>query len=457
MAQVFVEMPSTSEWMPSRTPFRALSPWVARGALATLVFIFVVLLAVAFAYRDPPPAHPGDGDLALYGRIVARLQAGEPYYPAAHAEMLAGHYGTLSVPGWRMPFYLSLVSLFPTVDLAQGALIVLTLMAAATALLVLLRTAGRITAIAITPFLFVTLGGCLVPGVVLYSEYACGILVLLSAMCFALDRRSGGFIIGVLALFVRELALPYVLVCLLLAWQQGRRREVSAWLASLIAYVAYYGWHAYMVISQLGPADGGTTDGWLRFGGASFLVSAASFAGLLASAPMYVAAVFLVFALVGIIAWPDGADRTTPLTVLVYLFTFAFVGKPLDRYWGEIYTPLLTLGLAWTLPALRDLIGAAAARRNAAAESRAARCALGPAGKLAPDQRLDHRHARFAVVEAGDGGKLFAARFTKRLRTTNGDLFQRLQAVCREARHHHRDLLHPAFRKLRQRHVGVGR
>jgi len=67
---------------------------------------------------------------------------------------------------------------------------------------------------------------------------------------------------------------------------------------------------------------------------------------------------------VGIVAWPDNADRTVPLTILVYLLAFAFIGKPLNRYWGEIYTPLLTLGLAWTLPALRDLIGAAAGRRR---------------------------------------------------------------------------------------------
>lgn len=365
MAQVIAEMPSTSEWMPSRTPFRALPPWMARGALVALALTFVVLLAVAFAYRDPPPAHPGDGDLALYGRIVARLHTGQPYYPAAHAEMLAGYYGTLSLPGWRTPLYLSLVSLFPTVGAAQWALTVLTLMAAAAALLVILRTAGRVTAIAMAPILFVTLGGCLVPGAVLYSEYACGTLILLSAACFLLGGRSAGFILGVLALFLRELALPYVLVCLLLAWQQGRRREVAGWFVALLAYAAYYAWHAHMVISQLGPADGGATEGWLRFGGAWFLVSTAAFAGLLGAAPMYVAALFLVLAVVGIVAWPENADRTVPLTVLVYLLAFAFVGKPLNRYWGEIYTPLLTLGLAWTLPALRDLIGAATARRNA--------------------------------------------------------------------------------------------
>jgi hypothetical protein len=348
------------------TPLRVLSPFAARVMLAAAALAFAALVLVAAAYRDPPPAHAGDGDLALYGRIVARLHAGGAYYPSAHAELLTGHYGTLSVPAWRAPLYLTVVSLFPSVAAAQAALVLLSLIAAAAATILILRTAGRPAAVAMIPVLLVALSGCLAPGSVLFSEYACGTLIMLSATCFALDRREIGFGAGALALFFRELALPYVLVCIFVAWRQGRRGEAAAWLVALIAYAAYYAWHYHMVLQQLGPGDAGTAEGWLRFGGASFVLSTAAFAGVLALCPLTVAAAFLVLGTLGLLAWPDGDGRRIPLTVFTYLLAFAVVGKPLDRYWGEIYTPLLALGLVWALPALRDLASAAASRKASA-------------------------------------------------------------------------------------------
>ena len=349
------------------TPFHTLPPAVARAVLAGALLSLLSLLPTALSYRDPPPAHAGDGDLALYGRIVDALHAGASYYPAAHAELIAGHYGTLSVPGWRTPLYLTLVSLFPSLAVAQMTLVALTVIAAGAAAALLWRTAGRATAIAMIPVLFVAVAGCLAPRTVLFSEYACGALILLSACCFAMGFRRTGFAAAVLALFFRELALPYVLVCLVLTWREGRRREMFAWLVSLAAYAGYYAWHWHMVMTQLGPADTGAAEGWLKFGGATFVLSTAAFDGLLVLAPMWIAAAVLVLAVLGLLAWPGAAERRIPLTVFVYLLAFAFVGKPLDRYWGEVYTPLLTLGLAWALPALADLARAARASRTARA------------------------------------------------------------------------------------------
>lgn len=51
----------------------------------------LVFLAVRIDVVVDGPATRG-GDLGLYTRILERVRGGEGYYPAAHAELLAGHY-----------------------------------------------------------------------------------------------------------------------------------------------------------------------------------------------------------------------------------------------------------------------------------------------------------------------------------------------------------------------------
>ncbi|MEJ0096906.1 MAG: hypothetical protein WDM84_01640 [Bauldia sp.] len=338
------------------TRFRGLRRPTALIVLAVTGLAILLLLPVALAYRNPPPAHAGDGDLALYGRIVTDLRAGQSYYPAAHAELAAGHYGTLSVLNWRTPAYPWILSLFPSVSAAQMALGLLAIVAAAAAYALFRRQAHWIVAAALAPLLLISLGGCLAPMTVLYSEYAAGVLILLSASTLGLGFRRTGFAAGVAALFVRELAAPYVLVCLVLAWRERRFVEAVAWLMALVAYAAFYFWHYRMVQAQLGPMDFAYPGGWLRFGGASFVLSTAGFNGLLAAAPLWTAAILLPLGVLGLIAWPGAADIRIALTVFAYVAAFAFVGKPLNEYWGAMYTPLLTLGLPWAALALVDLV-----------------------------------------------------------------------------------------------------
>ena len=52
----------------------------------------------------------------------------------------------------------------------------------------------------------------------------------------ALDRWRLGLATGLFALFLRELALPYCLIALFLAWRQRRREEIVVWMAGLILY-----------------------------------------------------------------------------------------------------------------------------------------------------------------------------------------------------------------------------
>ena len=337
------------------TRFFGIRRPVALTVLVATVLLVALLIPLALSYQEPPPAHAGDGDLALYGHIVARLHAGENYYPVAHQELIAGHYGTLSTPSWRTPLYAWLVSRFPSVEAAQIALMALAFAAAAMVLVLFWRNGNRALAISAVPVLLLSLGGTFVPGTVLFSEYTAGMLILLSAAAFGLEQRRLGYASGALALFIRELAAPYVVICLFLAWREKRWGEATAWLIALIAYAGYFYWHHTMVQAQLTPSDFAYPGSWVMFGGPGFVLSTAAFNGLFTGMQMWLSAIVLPLGVLGLLAWPGKADVRIVLTVLGYLAAFAIVGKPLNRYWGAMYTPLLTLGLPWAVLAVVDL------------------------------------------------------------------------------------------------------
>jgi hypothetical protein len=60
--------------------------------LATLAGISCCLLASFRQEVAVPPSGQGGSDLRLYGRVVARVHAGESYYDAAGAELREGGY-----------------------------------------------------------------------------------------------------------------------------------------------------------------------------------------------------------------------------------------------------------------------------------------------------------------------------------------------------------------------------
>src|SRR5665213_3354268 len=88
------------------TRFRRYGRGPALVVVLVTVLAMGVLASMAVAYHGPIDAivsTPGSGDLATYSQIIDRMRGGEPYYAAAHTELVAGHYGTHSVFNWRLP------------------------------------------------------------------------------------------------------------------------------------------------------------------------------------------------------------------------------------------------------------------------------------------------------------------------------------------------------------------
>ncbi len=335
--------------------------------LATLAAIVVLAFVALHSARPPTAASNGRSDLVMYAHIVDAMRHGQGYYAAAHAELLKGGYGTRSVFNWRLPALPWLVSLLPLTAIANALLD----LAAAVGLALTFRTLevsdGRATGALAVAFVVVSVVFVAAPNAVLFADITAGTLIFLSAAAYGARLPWLGLAAALLALFCRELAAPYAIICAFLAWREHRRWEVGVWLVGFIAFAAYFAWHYAEVQAQLGPADGAYPYGWLQFGGLSFVLGTAAFNGLLALAPLWASAIVLPLAVIGLIAWPDSDNRRVAATVGAYLVLFLFVGKAFDDYWGALYTPLLMVGLAFAPAALRDLIAALRAPRLATA------------------------------------------------------------------------------------------
>jgi hypothetical protein len=329
-----------------------------------MVVISVVVLAVAaliwVAAGYQRPVHevgPRGADLAMYARLIERMRHGEEYYVAAHAELVGTGYGIRSVFNWRLPTLSWIASGLPS-QLWASVLLGIVALGAAGAALKLADRNDRATAFVAAPLLAINLTACVASDATLLTEIFAGFLILASIAAYGLERPMIGVATAIAALFMRELAAPYVVICVALAWRERRHAELGAWLTGLAAFAAFFAFHYLSVQAQLGPLDPADRQGWVQFGGPGFILGTASFNGLLTLAPIWVTAILLPPFLLGLFAWQGPGSARGQLTVAAYLVSFMVVGKPFNGYWGALYMPTLMLGAAFLPAALSDLVTA---------------------------------------------------------------------------------------------------
>ena len=335
-----------------------LTPTAARVVLVALVLVTAVLVWIALGITEPA-RRAGPSDLDTYERVVTALRAGQGYYSALHEALLDGGYGTLSPLNWRPPVFLTFLSWFPSLALAQISLGIVTIASWLLAVTYAFRRGGLGYGAAAGLVMAASLIGIVGYRAELSFELCAGTLILISVCSYGLGVRWLGVAAGALALFVRELAIIYVVACIIVAIRERQWRELSAWLVALVAYAAFYAWHVLQLTALLGPPDHAAATDWLQFGGLVFVLRAAAFNGVLLAAPYWVAAVVLMLGLVGLKDVPRPA-----IAVGLYLLLFLVYGRPENEYWGALYAPLIALGMVFAFPALRSLVAAATPRRS---------------------------------------------------------------------------------------------
>ena len=350
------------------TAYARLTPQNARFTLIAIAIAAVAAVGVTLsplANRNLELHGTRSGDVALYRAEVDRIHRGEGYYQAAAAELAARNYPTRSVFNWRTPLPVWLVGKLP--DVAWGKAI-LGVMAIAVLLLAFAALAGEeeknasprplllpagCALVLVGPLLPIAMGN-----VFLMPVFWAGTLVALSVCAYGVDRPGLGVAFGLAAVFFRELAMPYAVVCMALAWRGGRRGEWRAWLLGMAAWGLFFALHAWQVSRWMPPDAKAHAHGWIQCGGLGFIIATAQMNAFLIALPQWVTALYLIAALVGLAGWTSPLGVRIGMTTCVFLALLALVGQGFNQYWGVVIAPLLCFGVVRFPRSLCDLFQA---------------------------------------------------------------------------------------------------
>jgi hypothetical protein len=348
------------------TRFVQINRLRAAAMLLAALGVTGAFLAVALTRDTAPPkvSVPADdpesgNDFVLFRHLAEHVRDGENYHDAAFREMRAHRFPTGSPFNFRTPTYAWVMAIFPNDTWARGLLICLGALALLLNYLAEQRELGLIRALAAVIFLAGTVKWCLDADGIYSQELWASMLIALSLGAYGLGWRSVGIAAALLALFFRELALPYCLLACGFALWHRRRAEAGAWLVGLVAYGLFLSWHASEVARRITEADVSQSD-WLCFGGLTFDLVTARMNDFFYAAPGWIVACYLSFALLGLAGWQTERGTLATATVFVYLLTFSVVGNPYNGYWGLLYVPILAFGVVRAPDVLADLCRAVA-------------------------------------------------------------------------------------------------
>lgn len=325
----------------------------ARLPAAVLLLVVGVVIAVGILMggnAQVPQADLPDSktDTALYEAIITRVQDGENYYTAAAIEQRERGY----------PLRPALTMREPTLAYAAAAVggvkhlrVINLLLGVAAGLVMVLKleqisrnrmmwwaaaglTAGSAAAVVEPRF------------VVMHEAWAALFIV-----CSLLVRREGrsavpSVVFGFLAVAVRELACPFILVMALLAWSEGKRREFWQWLAASALFLIGYSFHFGLVLSHTIGADT-ESQGWLKVGGWPFALGTIRESSPLSTVPFWVTAVVVPLALLGWASKRGPFSNRVFAVIASFLVIFMVIGRPENWYWGILYAPLVGAGIAF--------------------------------------------------------------------------------------------------------------
>jgi hypothetical protein len=329
-----------------------MSPTGAR--IRILASVGIALAAVFIASISRAPAARGDSqrDVELFRAVVARMASGAPYYEAMGLELRQRRYPTASVFNWRTPFlYRAIAAMTPSVARAALVGLAVVLMALTAAVLRDHSTLAMLAGLVIQLGAVVSV---LVPPAALLTEAWAGVLVALSFCAYRLRRWQAGVALGVAALFIRELAAPYVIVCAASALRTRQWKELTAWTAGMLVYAGFFAWHAFAVNAGHQPGDLAQANSWLYWGGPAFMMQTLRTNAWLQAVPAWLpVAPALLTLLVAACLSGFTAGRLRAMTA-TYLALFLAVGQPFNFYWGLLTAPMWAFVAADGVESLRN-------------------------------------------------------------------------------------------------------
>jgi hypothetical protein len=341
------------------TRFADCPAWAARALLALL--LLVSAYGAAITARAPGASAEAvvdltDTDIALYKAIAARVGAGESYYRSAAAEQRARGYPLKPDLTVRLPTLAWIVGLLGE----AGATLVLKLLMISA----LLAFGVRLKAIAGSRRAWIgasVLAACgmvllTVPAMTYWHESWAILLIALSLTLRTNRNWLPSVVLGLAAVLVRELALPYLALMAFFAWREGNRVEAAAWAASILIFFAAMWSHSAALAPYVTAADP-SSQGWSGAGGWPFVLGMMERCSLFLFLSLPAIALLVPLALFGWASVRHPLAERVALLLFGYVGVFTILGRPDNFYWGILIAPLLPVGLAFAPRALRDLGG----------------------------------------------------------------------------------------------------
>lgn len=365
----------TQRWDALGRPFAHLPRWAA-GLVLALLAAAMGWSALATAPGDQPERAPvsathstspnpldrAKGDMALYARIAARVTAGEGYYAAAMDEQRASHYPTRPFVAVRLPTLALLQALIGVdgVRYAQLALVLACLWALNRRKSPLAAWPERLGA-----SVLLALGGAaaLNPVAGLDHDFSAGLCLTLALLLYRRESWWPALLAAALALAVRELAAPFVLLWFAFALAEQRWREAGAVAVLLALFAGGMALHFAAVETGRLPGDL-ASQGWSALAGYRLPLTALAHLTGLRLLPVGLAAPLAILPLIG---WAAIGGRIGLFALLWFagLFTMmALFARPENFYWVQLALPAYGIGLAFAPRGLFELFQGAAGRAS---------------------------------------------------------------------------------------------
>ncbi len=295
-----------------------------------------------------------DDDIILYKTINRRIGAGDTYYVAAAEEQRKQDYPLRPFVTVRMPT-------LAWISVALGSAIMTALMwALMTGNLLAwyfrLKTESGDSKIHLRGLALVAASSLLG----LHSKYLvvhevwAGLLLATSMALYRPYRWWPSVVLAGVALMIRELALPFVLLMGAFAAIELRWREVLAWAALVALFVGALFLHAEQV-ALVTTASDPASPSWTAIGGWQNFMRVMRLTSALRIFPDALATIFAILALFGWMSRRSDLAQRGALLFLGYGLMFMIFGRDNNFYWGLMVAPAFLAGLAFCPAALADL------------------------------------------------------------------------------------------------------
>lgn len=311
-------------------------------------------ISILKSVQQAPEAHVGGDDLRLYKAIVDRMRAGENYYVVAAEEQRERGFPLKPFVTMRLPTLALLLSALGT-TLGYGLGIFIGLLA----LYAWHKKLAQHEVIAwrrwaLLGLLAAGLSPILNPKLVYIHEIWAGALICLSIGLYRPNNWLPCFLMAALALSLRELVLPFILLMTAFALLQRRWLETLAWSSLIAMFMGYMFLHAQSVSGVVLPNDP-KAPSWMLANGPGAALHFMWQSLPLAELPVALAFPMIVIGLFGWLCWRSETGLFCLLLLLGYMLAFAITGRPNNFYWGYLVSPLLLMGFIFLGPGLNDL------------------------------------------------------------------------------------------------------